>query len=359
MKKIILILGLLLLGCSGDDVVMATSQPDSGIADARLSDATFYKDVIVTPIQDAAIDAHDWDSGFEAGSFDIQSNDNSPIFYYGGPVMTHPINVYLIWYGNWGPYSKSVSILEDMISNVGGSSWFQINGTYFQQKGDLDAGDASIVTTDVNTNVTLAKSIYIGYSNGHHIYDVASVVSDVLTSNQLPLDSDGIYFLLTSADVQETSLFQGFCITYCGWHNNMDVAGIDIKYSFVGNPEACPDACSLHPNYDQAGIFQSPNNDWSADGMASIMLHELAESVTDPNPLSLHSFAWQTSNGAENADKCAWSFGSVFESKNGSVANVTIGNRDYMIQQNWVLDPDAGVDAVGGGMTNGHCGLHL
>ena len=39
--------------------------------------------------------------------------------------------------------------------------------------------------------------------------------------------------------------------------------------------------------------------------MASIIAHELEEATTDPDPLS----GWADSTGAENADKCAWTFG--------------------------------------------------
>ncbi|HSR08245.1 MAG TPA: hypothetical protein VLM42_13915, partial [Bryobacteraceae bacterium] len=38
----------------------------------------------------------------------------------------------------------------------------------------------------------------------------------------------------------------------------------------------------------------------------------------------------------ENADKCAWTFGSEYKATNGSLANMKLGARDYLIQQNWV-----------------------
>jgi hypothetical protein len=54
--------------------------------------------------------------------------------------------------------------------------------------------------------------------------------------------------------------------------------------------------------------------------------------------------AWYDSTGAENADKCAWTFGTTFAS-NGAQANVQIGFRNYLIQQNWV------------NASGGYCGL--
>jgi len=62
--------------------------------------------------------------------------------------------------------------------------------------------------------------------------------------------------------------------------------------------------------------------------------------VTDPD-----LNAWYDSQGAENADKCAWTFGTTY-SVNGSQANMNLGGRDFLIQRNWVNAPPAGVCAL-------------
>lgn len=64
--------------------------------------------------------------------------------------------------------------------------------------------------------------------------------------------------------------------------------------------------------------------------MASILAHELEEAQTDPTLT-----AWFDNIGQENADKCAWTFGTTYDPGNGSVANMKLGARDYLIQQNW------------------------
>jgi hypothetical protein len=65
--------------------------------------------------------------------------------------------------------------------------------------------------------------------------------------------------------------------------------------------------------------------------MASIIAHELEESVTDPN-----LNAWYDRRGEENADKCAWTFGQTSTASNGSRYNVILGGSEFLIQQNWV-----------------------
>src|ERR1019366_3875163 len=57
----------------------------------------------------------------------------------------------------------------------------------------------------------------------------------------------------------------------------------------------------------------------------------LEEAISDPN-----LNAWYDSSGNENADKCAWTFGAEYTVSNGSKANMKLGARDYLIQQNWL-----------------------
>ena len=64
--------------------------------------------------------------------------------------------------------------------------------------------------------------------------------------------------------------------------------------------------------------------------MASIIAHELEEATTDPD-----LNAWYDRRGYENADKCAWTFGTT-KTLNGALYNVTLGGNNYLIQQNWV-----------------------
>jgi hypothetical protein len=232
------------------------------------------------------------------------------IDYHGGPVMRGPLNVYYIWYGNWTG-NTATTILTDLAKNIGGSPYFGINTTYSDTVGPV----ANVIT--------LASSTTDNYSQGTALTDnkVRSVVTSAISSGRLPKDANAVYFVLASQDVSETS---GFCTKYCGWHTYAMMAGTDVKYSFIGNPARCPTACA-------AQSTTSPNGNVGADGMASILIHELEEAATDPD-----LNAWYDATGAENADKCAWTFGTTYAVANGSNANVRLGSRDFLIQQNWV-----------------------
>jgi hypothetical protein len=250
-------------------------------------------------------------SEYLAGSKPVTSAraKGNGITLHGGPVMLGTTNIYFIWYGNWSGNSAT-SILTDLANNIGGSAYFNINTTYYNSS-----------NTHVSNSVHYAGSTTDSYSKGTSLSDSAiqTVVSSAITSGRLPKDTNGVYFVLTSSDVTASS---GFCTQYCGWHTHGTISGSDIKYSFVGNPDRCPSACE-----DQT---VGPNGNAGADGMASIISHELEEAVTDPD-----LNAWYDTRGYENADKCAWTFGSTY-SANGALANVKLGSRNFLIQQNWV-----------------------
>lgn len=56
----------------------------------------------------------------------------------------------------------------------------------------------------------------------------------------------------------------------------------------------------------------------------------MEEAVTDPN-----LNAWYDASGYENADKCAWTFGSnQTQLPNGAYYNMTVGTNNYLIQRN-------------------------
>jgi hypothetical protein len=237
-----------------------------------------------------------------------KNSSGNGIFYHGGPVMLGTTNVYLIWYGNWSGNS-AMTILTDLVTNIGGSTYFNINTTYYNGS-----------NVHVSNAVHYAGSINDSYSRGTSLSDsdIQTIVSTAISSG-LPKETNAVYFVLTSADVTASS---GFCTQYCGWHTHGTISGSDIKYSFVGNPDRCPSSCSMQT---------APNGNAGADGMASIIAHELEEAVTDPD-----LNAWYDRRGYENADKCAWTFGATYSAANGETANVKIGTRDFMIQQNWV-----------------------
>lgn len=241
------------------------------------------------------------------------------IEYHGGPIMINPHNVYYIWYGNWGGNS-ALSILPQFMQDLNGSPYFNINTTYADGNG-----------TDLVNSVSMSGQIFDNYSQGTSLNDatVQNIVGQAL-ANGLPTDPNGIYFVLSSADVDDSLGGAVFCTNFCGYHGRATLNGTDIKYSWVGNPDFCP-AHARGPC--TVPLQNGPNGNVAADAMASVIAHELDETVTDPD-----LNAWFHVNTAgENGDLCAWTFGTTFGAPNGANANVIMGaTRFYLIQQNWV-----------------------
>ena len=243
------------------------------------------------------------------------------ISYHGGPVMTGTVNIYYIWYGNWAGNSAT-TILTDFATTLGGSPYYNINSTYYNGAG-----------THLSNSIHYGGAINDSYSHGTSLSDAAIqavVVQAINSPGGLPADTNGIYLVLTSSDVTATS---GFCTQYCGWHTHAFVSTMgQIKYAFVGDPSRCPSACEAQTT--------GPNGNGGADGMASIIAHEVEEAASDPE-----LNAWYDTRGYENADKCAWTFGATYVAANGALANMQLGTRDFLIQRNWV-NANGGVCAL-------------
>ena len=242
-----------------------------------------------------------------AASVGFSTGNN--ISYNGGPVLLGTTHIYYIWYGSWD--GSSIGILSNLASHIGGSQYFNINTGYFDGTG-----------ASVSNSVSFAGSANDNYTRGSSLgdNDIWLVVTNALSHGSLPIDSNGVYFVLTSGDVRVS----GFPSSVCGWHSQQNYNNTNIQYAFVGNP----DPVGLTTCAEQS---ISPNANPGADGVANIVVHELEEAVTDPA-----GNAWYDSGGSEVADKCVWTFGETYSAINGSKANMQLGGRDYLIQQNWV-----------------------
>lgn len=218
--------------------------------------------------------------------------------------------IYYIWYGNWSQSNGSDTaagqqILRDFANGIGGSPYFSINTTY-----------------NVSGTTAFGGEYTDSYSQGTRLRDssILTIVNNAIASNKLPYNANGVYFVLTSSDVTEIS---GFCSKYCGWHTAGTANSGHVRYSFVGNAYRCLNACAAQTT--------GPNGNAGVDGMVSVVAHELEEATTDPDPRS----GWADSNGSENADKCAWTFGqSQTQLATGAYYNMTFGGRNFLIQRN-------------------------
>ena len=230
--------------------------------------------------------------------------------YHDGAMMLGGTSVYFVWYGNWSG-STAPPILTDLALNLGGSAYFGAITRY-----------RNAVGVAPSNAVQYGGSVNDAYSRGASLasYDILFSVGDAILNQSLPLDPSGIYVVFTSADVAETS---GFGTAYCGFHSALSVNGNTIKVAYVGHPDRAPAQCKPQT--------VGPNGDAAADAMANVMVNELFDAIVDPE-----FRAWYDKFLLEPADKCAWNFGTKYTTTNGARANVALGGRDFLLQQQWV-----------------------
>ena len=253
------------------------------------------------------------------------------IFYHGGPVLRSAVvPIYIIWYGNWSggampsDSQTTVNLIDALLGatgGIGGSPYELINTTYTDSTGA------------VSGNLALQTQVFDNYSQGATLSDATlqTVVASHLAG--LGTDPNGVYLVLTSSDVNESS---GFCTQYCGFHTHATLNGADIKYAFIGNVDRCPSGCEIQTT--------SPNGDSGADGMANVITHETEEAITDPD-----LNAWFDRTGQEDADKCNFKFGPTQTTPSGARYNQTFGTHNWMVQMEWENSRGGGCDQVLGG----------
>jgi len=251
------------------------------------------------------------------------------MIYHEGTVVTGTPNVYLIWYGCWtgdcgnpGGFIDQM-VLTDLVSYLGSTPYFQINSTYPDGSGVVPSGLHYAFSED-DPSYTFGVELTDA--------DIQEIVRDRIGAGILPLDPNGIYLVLASADVGSTAT--GFCtaVNTPPHHGSDEFFFVRYKYGFVGNPGRCPSIEAPQFVSVDGTLRPTPTGNWAADTMAPKLAHVLSTIVTNP-----YGDGWYDRFGLENADKCQGTFGETYVTENGARANIRIGQHwDYLLPQNWV-----------------------
>jgi hypothetical protein len=262
------------------------------------------------------------------------------INYHGGPIVPaeHVVSIYWatskIFSGGPTPGTSSAtstdgSLVGTYLNSLGGSNYYNINTTYT----DAYLGNHTVANALTYTGFW-ADNGSTAPAPGSSPSDAAiqaEIVNYFTTTGTTP-DPSTVYAVFSASGV---NLGGGAYTSYCAYHGYFGYNGSTVLYAAM--PYDYNPSCNL--------LNGSPNNDLGGDAEVNVLSHELEEANTDPQ-----LNAWYDSTGAENGDKCAWNFGTEFLSstKYGSgYANITVGGRDFLVQQNWL-------NANGGGCYQGY-----
>jgi hypothetical protein len=266
----------------------------------------------------------------------------SGIFYHGGPVLQSGTKVVAVYWASAPIYtggpaagtfnttsgSGDGSLIGFFLNHEGGTPYFGINSSYTDGSGRAIAN--SVTYSGYWANNTSAPSGTTKITDTQMI----AMLQSGFNSGALKYDASTLYVIFTSGKV---NLGGGFGTQYCGYHTHgtVTVSGVakTALYAALPYDYAYPSACS--------NGTASPNADPGADAELSVLAHEVEETTTD-----MLGNAWYDTRGYENADKCAWTWGTTYNNGTG-IANVNIAGKDFLIQQNWK-------NVSGGG-----CAMHL
>lgn len=220
---------------------------------------------------------------------------SADLIYHGGPVLTTGAAVTPIFWGSsWtsDPQNKK-GWLDTFYKGMSDSTYVGTN-TEYTQNGGAHVGK----TLSVNAGITDTSA---APGRAPSTAQVLAEVANVITSPT----SNGYYPVYTDTPRGRAR--------YCAWHSAGTINGVTVQFAFFFNLDG--DA-GCDPNSSVTAYSQG------VAALGNVSGHELSEALTDPQ-----LNAWYDGSGAENADKCAWTFGHpALTFSNGS---------QWRVQGNW------------------------
>jgi len=219
--------------------------------------------------------ARGFDPNFLASRVRAARPRKSPnMTWHGGKIMTTAVTENIFWGTSWTTYSG------DEI--VGLDEWYQgFNNSRYAATSDEYTG----------TNGKVGPAI----AHAGHVVDLSAASGGNKTSailaevcKEVTPDPSGNGYYAVYTDLPRGSS------GYCAWHSYGTCGGIPVQFAFFWKLDGDPGCDPL----DTSGVHTE-----GLAALANVSGHELSEARTDPR-----SGGWYDSGGAENGDKCAWTF---------------------------------------------------
>ena len=222
-----------------------------------------------------------------------RTNNSSPnLLWFGGNIMPTAQVQAIFWGPNWS-------------SNPGD----KITGldTFYLGIGSSDYANTADEYCDSPSNCVTPTITYSG-----HFVDLTTAASGSQTSpilNEVCKEitnpvRNGYYPVYVDRPRGSAG--------YCAWHSAGFCGGVPVQFAFFFNLDGDP-GCDPQ---DTSGLHSQ-----GLAALANVSGHEISEARTDPR-----LNAWYDRSGNENADKCAWSFGTPL---------LIFSNSQWKIQGNW------------------------
>ncbi len=242
---------------------------------------------------------------------------------HGGAIQQAPV-VYISWWGpEWasgfmtGGYTsaQAQTYNQDFFSHVGGSGWNNVVTQYCQ---NVPSGTTNCASVSGAQYITNPSGQLHGTWNDTTAVPASPTQADIANaakrlSAHFGYSANATYMVFTP----HGKSMNGFGTQWCAWHSSTSSSSGTVAYAYIPYQPDAGASCGVN--------FINPNNPYGNgwfDGFSVVAGHEYSEAETDPFPNS----GWLDRQGAENADKCAWSSQS---------ANINLGSQQYAVQPTW------------------------
>jgi hypothetical protein len=220
--------------------------------------------------------------------------------YHGGKIMP-TATTKAFWRGtSWATYSgDKITGMDTWYTGFSGSRY---QATVSEYTG-IGGNAGSTATTHQGHYVDTGAETSKGSTSA-----VLAEVCSAITASGTVIDASGNgYYALYSDQPRGNA-------GYCAWHSAGTCNGQAIQFAFfwkLDGDAGCDPA-------DTSGLHSQ-----GLAAIANVSAHELAEAMSDPASPG----AWYDGSGAENGDKCAWTFG-------GPLATFNNGSQ-WKVQGEW------------------------
>jgi hypothetical protein len=197
--------------------------------------------------------------------------------YHGGKIMTTAVTKAIFWGTSWGSYSG------DKMTGI--DTWYAgfSNSNYAKTTHEYTGSNGTVGFTTTHQGHVVDTTAASGGGNTNAI--LAEVCKVITTPDAA---GNGYYAVYTDLPRGNAG--------YCAWHSAGTCGGKPVQFAFFWKLDG--DA-GCDPK-DTSGLHSQ-----GLAALANVSGHELAEAMTDPASPG----AWYDSSGAENGDKCAWTWG--------------------------------------------------
>ncbi len=222
-----------------------------------------------------------WTRGFEPSFRMHEANRQARsrgalMTYHGGKIMPTAVTEAIFWGTSWANYSgDKMSGIDAWYTGFNNSNYARTTDEYTGSNGQVGA-----LTTHLGHVVDPSPS-----TGGSQTSAILGEVCKMIKSPDA--SGNGYYAVYTDTPRGNAN--------YCAWHSAGSCGGVPVQFAFFFKLDG-DSGCDPQ---DSSGMHSQ-----GLSAIANVTGHELSEARSDPASPG----AWYDGSGAENGDKCAWTF---------------------------------------------------